>query len=114
MTSPKLASLTMVAFAMSHAAAAQPPVRITDVARADAARSVTLSLAEYNRLMDLASRPPQGPSVAPVGAVLASADLRVRIDRETAQGVLSLTGDVLRPGFNRVPLVAGATLIGGS
>src|SRR5262245_1406837 len=114
MTSPKLASLTMVAFAMAHAAAAQPPVRTTDVARADAARSVTLSLAEYNRLMDLASRPPQGPSVAPVGAVLASADLRVRIDRETAQGVFSLAGDVLRPGFNRVPLVAGATLIEGS
>src|SRR5215510_9477619 len=114
MTSPKLAPLTMVAFAMAHAAGAQPPVRTSEVARADAARSVTLSLAEYNRLMDLASRPPQGPLVAPLGAVLASADLRARIDRETAQGVFSLTGDVLRPGFNRVPLVAGATLIEGS
>ena len=76
--------------------------------------AVTLSLTEYNRLMDLASRPPQGPALAPVGAVLSSADLRVRIDRETAHGVFNLAGDVLRPGINRVPLVAGATLIEGS
>src|SRR5262245_66228294 len=101
MTSPNLASLTMAVLAMAHAAAAQPPVRTSEVARADAARSVTLSLAEYNRLMDLASRPPQGPSVAPVGAVLASADLRVRVDRETAQGGFSLAGGVVRPGLHR-------------
>ena len=50
----------------------------------------------------------------PVGAVLSSADLRVRVDRETAQGVFTLVGDVLRPGINRVALVSGATLIEGS
>ena len=114
MTSPKIACLTIVVLALSNVAGAQPPVRTTEVSRTDAARSVTLSLTEYNRLMDLASRPPQGPSLAPVGAVLSSADLRVRIDRETAHGVFNLAGDVLRPGINRVPLVAGATLIEGS
>jgi hypothetical protein len=114
MTSLKIACLTVALLMLTHAAGAQPPVRTTEVARPDAARTVTLSLAEYNRLTDLASRPPLGPSLPPVGAVLASADLRVRIDRETAQGVFSLVGDVLRPGINRVPLVAGATLIGGS
>ena len=114
MTSPKIACLTIVVLVLSSAARAQPPVRTTEGSRTDAARSVTLSLTEYNRLMDLASRPPQGPSLAPVGAVLSSAELRVRIDRETAQGVFNLAGDVLRPGINRVPLVAGATLIEGS
>ena len=114
MTSPKITCLTIVVLALSNAAGAQPPLRTTEVSRTDAARSVTLSLTEYNRLMDLASRPPQGPSLAPVGAVLSSADLRVRIDRETAHGVFNLAGDVLRPGINRVPLVAGATLIEGS
>ena len=59
---------------------------------------MTLSLTEYNRLIDLAGRPPQGPAAAPVAAVLSSADLRVRVDRETARGVFTLTGDVLRPG----------------
>ena len=114
MTSFKCAYLTVVVLSLAHAADAQPPVQTAEVVRTDAARSVTLSLAEYNRLMDLASRPLPGPSLAPVGAVLASADLRVRIDRETAQGVFNLVGDVLRPGINRVPLVAGATLIEGS
>src|SRR5262245_7473315 len=114
MTSPTITYLTIVVLALSNAAGAQPPVRTADVSRTDAARSVTLSLTEYNRLMDLASRPPQAPSLAPVGAVLSSADLRVRIDREAAHGVFNLAGDVLRPGINRVPLVAGATLIEGS
>jgi hypothetical protein len=114
MSSPKIASLTIASLTLAHAAGAQPPVRTTEIARTDSARTVTLSLVEYNRLMDLANRPLPGPAVAPVGAVLASADLRVRIDRETAHGIFSLAGDVLRQGINRVPLVAGATLIEGS
>jgi len=113
MTSFKTARLTMVLLAIAHVAGAQPPVRTAEVARLDAARSVTLPLAEFNRLMDLANRPPSA-STPPVGAVLSSADLRVRVDRETAQGVFTLVGDVLRPGINRVALVSGATLIEGS
>ena len=89
-------------------------MRTAELARADASRTATVSLAEYNRLMDLVNRPPQGPAPAPVGAVLASADLRVRVDRETVHGVFSLVGDVLRPGVNRVALVSGATLLEGS
>src|SRR6266540_4015830 len=114
MTSRNIARLTFAFLILAHDVYAQPPVRTVDVSRNDPARTATLSLLEYNRLLDLAGRPPQGPAVSPMGAVLASADLRVRIDRETAQGVFSLVGDVLRPGINRVPLVAGATLIGGS
>jgi hypothetical protein len=78
------------------------------------ARTVTLPLAEYNRLIDLANRPPQPPTAAPVGAVLSSADVRVRVDRDMARGTFALAGDVLRAGVNRVNLVAGATLIEGS
>ena len=114
MNPSKIACVSIASLTLAHAAGAQPPVRTTEIARADSARTVTLSLAEYNRLMDLASRPLPAPAVAPVGAVLASADLRVRIDRETAHGIFSLAGDVLRPGINRVPLVGGATLIEGS
>src|ERR1043165_2664404 len=95
-----IACLTIASLTFAHVAGAQPPVRTTEVARSDAARSVTVSLAEYNRLMDLASRPAPVSSLAPVGAVLASADLRVRVDRDTAHGVFSLAGDVLRPGIN--------------
>ncbi len=114
MTTLRTARLTIALLAIAHVADAQPPVRTTDVARPDASRSVTLPLAEYNRLMDLANRPSSASATPPVGAVLSSADLRIRVDRETAQGVFTLVGDVLRPGINRVPLVSGATLIEGS
>jgi len=88
------------------------PVRAQQPPRpVDPARSVTLSLAEYNRLIDLANRPPQGPAVPPVAAVLASATLRVRADRDTARGVFDVNGDVLRAGVSRVSLLSGATLI---
>ena len=90
-------------------AAAQQPPRPNESPRA-----VTLSLAEYNRLIDLASRPPQSRPSAPVAAVLASADLRVRVERDTARGVFNLTGDVLRAGVSRVSLMSGATLIDAS
>ena len=117
MRSLDIASSTIAVLAMLTVAPlvhAQPPVRTTEVAKSDTARSVTLSLAEYNRLVDLANRPPEPASIAPVGAALASAEVRVRVDRETVHGVFSLAGDVLRSGVNRVPLVSGATLIEGT
>jgi hypothetical protein len=90
----------------SHSAFAQQPPRPNETPRA-----VTLSLTEYNRLIDLASRPPQGALVAPVAAVLASANLRVRVERDTARGVFTVAGDALRPGVSRVSLLSGATLM---
>jgi carboxypeptidase family protein len=84
---------------------AQAPPRPNETPRA-----VTLPLAEYNRLIDLAARPPQGPTTPPVGAVLANADLRIRVDRDTARGVFTMTGDALRPGISRVGLLSGATV----
>jgi len=90
----------------SQSAFAQQPPRPNETPRA-----VTLSLTEYNRLIDLASRPPQGALVAPVAAVLASANLRVRVERDTARGVFAIAGDALRPGVSRVGLLSGATLI---
>ncbi len=74
-------------------------------------RSVTLSLTEYNRLTDLATRAPQPPGVPPVGAVLSNADLGVRVDGTTARGTFSLTGEALRAGVSRVTLLSGATII---
>ena len=106
MTTSNICALVAICVASAHAAAAQPPPRPNDSPRA-----VTLSLAEYNRLIDLASHPPQTAAAAPVASVLASANLRVRVDRETAHGVFALTGEVLRAGVSRVSLMSGATLI---
>jgi hypothetical protein len=103
MTMLNVALLTIFSLAVAQLASAQTPTR-----------TVTLPLAEFNRLIDLANRPLAQSPVAPVGAVLASADMRVRIGRDTAQGVFNLAGDVLRDGVSRVPLIAGATLIDGT
>jgi hypothetical protein len=85
-------------------AGAQPPRPV------DQPRSVTLTLAEYNRLLDLERRAPSAPLVAPVAAVVSSVDLKLSVDRDTARGTLSLGGQVLHSGTNRVPLVNGASL----
>ena len=109
MTRIRATTLTAILVTYAHSAAAQQPPRPNESPRA-----VTLSLTEYNRLIDLASRPPQGPAAAPVASVLASADLRVRVEREIAHGVFNLTGHVLRAGVSRVSLLSGATLVDAS
>ena len=102
-TAAALVPLSLTTFAQ------QPPPRPVEQPR-----SVTLTLAEYNRLVDLANRPPQGAPQAPVAAVVAGADLRVRVDGDTARGIFTLTGEALRDGTSRVALLSGATLIDAS
>lgn len=98
--------LTLALIAAARVAAAQqPPIRLDDQPR-----SVTMSLAEYNRLLDLAARAPVAPVAAPVAAVVSSADMRITVDRETAHGVFAIAGQVLRSGVNRVALLSGATV----
>ncbi len=100
------AALTLLVLLAAGSVAAQQPPR-----PGEPARSVTLSLSEYNRLIDLGNRRPEGPPAAPVAAVLAGADVRIRVERGFVRGVFNLTGDVLRAGVNRVHLLSGATLI---
>jgi len=73
--------------------------------------TVTLSRAEYDRLLDLASRRPSPIDVAPVGAVLNRAEIRVRVDGSSARATMRIDGDVLRPGVVKVALLKGATLL---
>jgi hypothetical protein len=95
----------MFVLVLPFVSAAQQPPRPNETPRA-----VTLTLAEYNRLIDLAARPTQGSNAPPVAAVLASADLRIRVERDAARGVFNMAGDALRAGVSRVSLLAGATV----
>jgi hypothetical protein len=107
MTNPfKISLASALALAFAASAAAQPPARPID-----APRSVTLSLIEYNRLLDLANRPAPPPTTPPVGAVLGNANMRVRVNGDTVSGVFAVTGEVLRAGINRVSVLSGATLV---
>ena len=103
------ATLTTTVLLLAHAAGAQTPPR-----PADPARTVTLPLNEYNRLLDQANRPDAGPPIPPVPAVLTGAELRIRVDRDAVRGVFNLTGDVLRTGIHRVHLLTGGTLVDGA
>ena len=98
--------ITFLIVQAASKAMAQTPAR-----PADQPRSVTLPLAEFNRLLDLAARAPVQPVAAPMPAVVASADLRITVDRETARGSFNLSGQVLQAGINRVPVLSGATVI---
>lgn len=72
-------------------------------------RSVTIGVSEFNRLSDLAGRP--APVASPVAAVLATADLRVRVEPAGARGVFALTGRVLQAGVQRLPILTGGTVL---
>src|SRR5205823_1356739 len=72
--------------------------------------SVTLTLAEYNRLVELAARKPKPPETAPQPFVLSRAAFKLRIENQTAVGSLEIEGDVLQKGATRIPLVAGLTI----
>ena len=88
------------------------PIALAQPARpADVSRSVTLTLAEYNRLLDLERRAPALPAAAPVGSIVSGADLKITVDRETARGSFNLSGQVLHNGLTRVPLAHGASLV---
>ena len=96
---------TIVLAIAAQTANAQPAARPEEHPR-----SVTLTLSEYNRLLDLAAKTPVTPSPAPVPAIVAAADLRITIDRDAARGVFNLSGQVLQTGVTRVPVISGATL----
>ena len=58
----KTITLAAILMMTAHAASAQQPPRPNETPRA-----VTLTLAEYNRLIDLAGRPTQAPATARAG-----------------------------------------------
>jgi hypothetical protein len=100
----RTASLSFaVLVAAGAAASAQTP--------AGAPGTVTLTRSEYDRLLDLSTRRPGGPDVAPVSAVLARAEVRARVEGGTARSIVRLDGEVLRAGVASVPLIKNATVL---
>jgi hypothetical protein len=91
-----------VVLAAARPAAAQP---------APAPNTVTISLAEYNRLIDRAASPGVPLPTPPAGAFVSHADLVLRADGDLLRGTITLQGEVLRDGPTAVPLVSGGTLL---
>jgi hypothetical protein len=76
-----------------------------------APNTVTISLAEYNRLVDRAANPAVPVPVPPTGAFVSQADLALRVDGDLLRGLITLQGEVLRDAPTAVPLLSGGTLI---
>ncbi|MGO9084446.1 MAG: carboxypeptidase-like regulatory domain-containing protein [Candidatus Sulfotelmatobacter sp.] len=73
--------------------------------------NVTLTLDEYNRLVELAAKPPKKPDVAPLPYSLKHADLKLRVENEGVRGTVQFDGEVFRKGVSKVPLITGMTIL---
>ena len=73
--------------------------------------TLTLTLAEYDRLTDRAEHPARRPDPPPIPAVVARAEAAVRITGARARGTFTLEGEVFHTGITRVPLLANATIV---
>ncbi len=73
--------------------------------------TVTLTLAEYNRLLDLAARKPKPPDAPPLPFILSRAAFNLRVTDERVSGALNIDGSVLQKGPTLVPLTAGLTIL---
>jgi len=95
--------LVLPGFAVAADDVALPPV--------PAAGNVTLPLDEYNRLVELASKPTGKPDAPPVPFTIKRADLKFRATSESVQGTVQLQGEILHKGATKIPLTTGMAIL---
>jgi hypothetical protein len=75
------------------------------------AGTVTLSLAEYNRLSELAAHKPKTTDAPPQPFVLSRAAFKLRVEDQSLTGVVDIDGALLEKGSIKVPLTNGLTIL---
>jgi Carboxypeptidase regulatory-like domain len=73
--------------------------------------NVTLTLAEYNRLVELAANPRKKPELAPLPYSMKHAQMKLRVEKDAIRGTLELEGEVFRKGISKVPLTSGMMIV---
>ena len=73
--------------------------------------NVTLTLDEYNKLVELAAKPPKKPDVAPLPYSIKHADVQLRVEKDEVLGAVQMEGEVFRKGVSKVPLTSGMTIL---
>jgi len=73
--------------------------------------NVTLTLDEYNKLVELAGKPPKKTDVAPLPYSIKHADLKLRVENNGVMGTVELDGEVFLKGMSKVPLTNGMTVL---
>jgi hypothetical protein len=72
---------------------------------------VTLSVEEYNRLMEIAAKQLKGPERPPLAYTIQSAAMKLRVEGESVVGSIELQGEVLVKRSVKAPLVTGMTVL---
>src|SRR5271169_5769411 len=75
------------------------------------AGNVTLTLDEYNKLMELAAKPPKKSDLAPLPYSIKHADVTLHIENDGVRGTVQLEGEIFRKGVSKVPLTTGMTVL---
>ena len=73
--------------------------------------TVTLSLGEYNRLVELASRKDKTPDGAPLPYVVSKAVFKLRVENQTLVGTVDLDVSLLEKGPVKTLLTTGLTVL---
>jgi hypothetical protein len=73
--------------------------------------TVTLSLAEYNRLVELSTRKAGTPDEVPLPYVLSHAVFKLRVDNQTLVGTVDIDGSLLQKGPVKTPLTTALTIL---
>jgi carboxypeptidase family protein len=73
--------------------------------------NVTLTLDEYNRLVELAAKPPKISDTAPLPYSIKHAEVKLRVENDGVQGTVQLEGELFRKGVSKVPLTSGMTIL---
>ena len=73
--------------------------------------NVTLTLDEYNKLMEMAAKLPKKPDVAPLPYSIKHADVKLRVENDGVRGTVQIEGEVFHKGVSKVPLTSGMTIL---
>ena len=73
--------------------------------------TVTISLSEYDRLVELATRKDKSPDRAPLPFVLSHAVFKLRVEKQTLVGTVDIDGALLESGPVKTPLTSGLTIL---
>jgi len=75
------------------------------------AGTVTLSLSEYNRLVELANRKDKTSDEVPLPFVLSRAVFKLRVENQTLVGTVDIDGSLLAKGAVKTPLTTALTIL---
>ena len=75
------------------------------------AGTVTISLSEYDRLVERAGRKDKSPEAAPLPFVLSHAVFKLRVENQTLLGYVDIDGSLLEKGAVKTPLTSSLTIL---